>query len=236
MKLEVLPNTELIAKRSAAVIAEHARSAFAARGCFLLALSGGRSARTMLRTLGKEEVPWGGVHILQVHERIPRLGSVGKSFSQLREVLLEDTPIHPEHIHPMPVRSSNVCDGLQRYVRTLERLGGCAAILDLVHLELFADGHTASLLLDDPVLRVYDQDVAVTAPHQGWRHMTLTYPIINRARQILWIAAGNGKDRALFQLENADPSIPASGVRSQRSLILTEPAAAGARRQKHYVM
>ncbi len=224
MKLEVLPNLDLMAKRSAEVIAEHSRLAFAARGRFLLAVSGGQSTRMMLRMLGKEEVPWGGIHILQVHEQIPPAGS-GRGFSPLREVLLENTPIHPSQIYPMPVCNSNLCDGLRRYVRTLERLSGGPAVLDLVHLELFADGHIASLLLGDPVLHVNDQDVSLTELHEGQRHMTFTYPIINRARQTLWIVRGKEKVWALVRLGNADPSIPATGVRGDRALILTERVA-----------
>src|SRR5262249_60087948 len=64
---------------------------------------------------------------------------------------------------------------------------------DLIHLGLGPDGHTASLVPGDPVLEVADRAVAVTAEYQGRRRMTLTYPTLNSARQILWLESGARK-------------------------------------------
>jgi 6-phosphogluconolactonase len=99
-------------------------------------------------------------------------------------------------------------------------------VLDLIHLGLGADGHTASLVPGDPVLDVTDADVAVTCPYQGRRRMTLTFPMINRSGHILWVVTGREKAGALARLRDRDPSIPASCVRQDRALILADRPAA----------
>ncbi|MBV8397430.1 MAG: 6-phosphogluconolactonase [Acetobacteraceae bacterium] len=100
------------------------------------------------------------------------------------------------------------------------------AVLDLVHLGLGPDGHTASLVPGDPVLDVTDTDVALSGVYQGRRRMTLTYPIINRARRILWLVTGSEKAGPLVRLRAADPSIPAGRVRQGQALVLADRAAA----------
>ena len=78
----------------------------------------------------------------------------------------------------------------------------------------------------DPVLDVADADVAVTGPYQGRRRMTLTYPIINRSRRVLWLVTGGEKAGMLVRLRDGDRSIPASRVRQDRALMLADRAAA----------
>jgi 6-phosphogluconolactonase len=99
-------------------------------------------------------------------------------------------------------------------------------MLDLIHLGLGPDGHTASLVPGDPVLNVNDADVAMTGIYQGRRRMTLTYPMINRSRQILWVVTGNEKAQMLNRLLDGDQVIPAGRVRRERSLLLADEAAA----------
>jgi len=97
-----------------------------------------------------------------------------------------------------------------------------------VHLGLGPDGHTASLVPNDPVLQVMDRDVAVTGAYMGRQRMTLTYPVINRARQILWVVTGSEKVNPLSQLQKGDTSIPGGRISRDRALILADQAAAGA--------
>jgi 6-phosphogluconolactonase len=101
------------------------------------------------------------------------------------------------------------------------------AVLDLVHLGLGPDGHTASLVPGDPVLAVTDRAVALAGPYQGHRRMTLTFPVLDRARRILWLATGAEKKPMLARLRAGDRSIPAGRVSSERALLLTDRAAAG---------
>jgi 6-phosphogluconolactonase len=144
----------------------------------------------------------------------------------LRESLLLHAPLEPERIHAIPVESGDLDAACARYAQTLQEIAGSPPLLDLVHLGLGPDGHTASLVPGDPVLGVMDADVALTGIYQGRRRMTLTYPVINRARKVLWLVAGGEKAGMLARLQAGDPSIPAGHVRSERSVVLADRAAA----------
>jgi len=111
-------------------------------------------------------------------------------------------------------------------------MAGSPPILDLVHLGLGPDGHTASLVPGDPVLQVVDRDVAITGFYQGRKRMTLTYPVINRARQILWLVTGSEKANPLGHLLNADPAIPGGRISQDQALVLADRAAAGADKRR----
>ena len=225
MQVEVLADAEKVARRAAAIIAEHARSAFDARGRFVMAVSGGHTSWMMLRILAEEEVPWGGVVVLQVDERIAPGGDPDRNLTHLREALLQNAPIDPAQIYAMPVEATDPQAAAAEYARTLERIAGSPPVIDLVHLGLGSDGHAASLVPGDPVLQVTDRDVAITGLYQGRKRMTLTYPVINRARQILWIVTGSEKLKALLQLRNADSSIPGGRIRRDQSVVLADEAA-----------
>ena len=232
MQLEVLRDAQTVAARAAGVIAEHARAACAARGLFLMALSGGHTPWEMLRILAREEVLWGAVHVLQVDERIAPAGDPDRNLTHLQECLLENAPLDRAHIHAMPVESPDLEAAAAEYAITLQKIGGSPCVLDLVHLGLGPDGHTASLVPGDPVLQVVDRDVAITGLYQGRKRMTLTYPVINRARQILWVVTGTEKVKPLGQLLNADSSIPGARIRRDKALTLADQAAAVAQKRK----
>ena len=127
----------------------------------------------------------------------------------------------------MPVESPDLNAAATQYVDALRAISGSPPVLDLVHLGLGPDGHTASLVPGDPVLDVTDTDVALTGPYQWRCRMTLTYPIINRARRILWLITGSDKARPLARLRDADRAIPAGRVRQDQALVLADRAAAG---------
>jgi 6-phosphogluconolactonase len=100
--------------------------------------------------------------------------------------------------------------------------------LDIVHLGLGPDGHTASLVPGDPVLEVSDRRVALTGgPYQGHRRMTLTYPALNAARRIFWLVTGADKREALRKLLEGDTSIPAARVENDEVTLLADRAALG---------
>jgi 6-phosphogluconolactonase len=222
MNIEVLPDTDATARRAAAVIADEARKAVAARGRFVFAVSGGTTPWLMLRHLAAENVPWSAVSIAQVDERAAPDGHPDRNLTHLRESLLERAPIRPEQILAMPVTDTDLAAGAVQYIRTLEAVAGSPVVLDLVHLGLGPDGHTASLVPNDPVLAVTDRDLAITGEYQGRRRMTLTYPALNRARLILWLVTGAGKADMLVRLRAADPSIPAGRVSQERAVVLAD--------------
>jgi 6-phosphogluconolactonase len=226
MKIEVLDNADAVAKQAAMIIAAEARAAVAARGRFVVAVSGGQTPWQMLRYLAEENVPWDGIEVVQVDERVAPAGHPDRNLTHLLESLLARTPLRPEQIHAMPVEETDLEKAAQRYAQTLEKLAGTPPVLDLTHLGLGPDGHTASLIPGDPVLDVANADVALTGPYQGRRRMTLTYPILSRSRRILWLVTGESKADMLIRLREADPTIPAGRIRADRALVLADRPAA----------
>jgi 6-phosphogluconolactonase len=227
MKIEIFADADSVAREAAAVIAIEARAAVAERGRFIMAVSGGHTPWVMLRNLTREEVPWDKVHLAQVDERVAPPGHPDRNLTHLQESLLEHAPLPPEQIYAMPVESVDLESAAKQYAATLAKIAGSPPVLDLVHLGLGPDGHTASLVPGDAVLEVNDADVAVTGIYQGRRRMTLTYPIINRARRVLWLVTGSEKAGMLTRLREGDPSIPAGRVNQERALVLADRAAAG---------
>jgi 6-phosphogluconolactonase len=227
MKIDILADADAVAKEAAAIIAAEARAAVAARGRFIMAVSGGHTPWQMLRALADEEVPWAGVHIVQVDERVAPTGDPDRNFTHLRESLLEHVPLRPEQIYAMPVEEKDLATAAARYALTLREIAGTPPVLDLAHLGLGPDGHTASLVPSDAVLNVTDVDVALTEVYQGRRRMTLTYPMLNRSRRILWLVTGSDKVGMLERLHGGDVSIPAGRVCQDQALVLADRAAAG---------
>jgi 6-phosphogluconolactonase len=192
-----------------------------------MAVSGGKTPWQMLRALADEEVPWKAVHVAQIDERVAPSGDPDRNLTHLRESLLSHAPLPPDHIYPMPVEQSDLDAAAKEYEQTLRTIAASPPILDLAHLGLGPDGHTASLVPKDPVLNVTDRDVAVTNVYMGRRRMTLTYPILNRSRRVLWLASGPEKVEMLRRLQQADQTIPAGRVHPDQAIILADRAAAG---------
>ena len=227
MKLQVFADPGAVAKAGAEFIAAEARAAVTARSRFLIAVSGGSTPWQMLRALAAESVPWASMHVFQVDERVAPAGDPDRNLTHLTQALLENSPLTPEQIHPMPVGEDDLEAAAASYSRLLAQIAGVPTTLDLVHLGLGPDGHTASLVPGDPVLNSIERDVATTKPYQGRRRMTLTYPILNRSRRILWLVAGADKAAMLARLREGDQSIPAGRVRQDEALVLADRAAAG---------
>jgi 6-phosphogluconolactonase len=229
MRIEVLADPDAVAKRAATLVAEQARAAAKARGRFAFAVSGGHTPWVMLRELAGEQVPWDQVHVVQVDERVAPADSDERNFKHLRESLLSHVPLPPGNLHAMPVEADDLAAAAARYAQVLESLAGSPPVLDLVHLGLGPDGHTASLVPGDAVLGVTDAWVALTAGlYQGRRRMTLTYPVLDHARCVLWLVAGAEKVDALRRLTRHDQTIPAGRVRRGEGTIVVADRAAAA--------
>jgi 6-phosphogluconolactonase len=225
MRVEVFADAESVAQQAAALIAAEARAAVAARGRFVIAVSGGHTPWVMLHALSGEDVPWQNVYMAQVDERVAPAGDPDRNLTHLRESL--QAPLRPEQILAMPVEAPDLEAAAARYAATLREVAGSPSVLDLVHLGLGPDGHTASLVPGDPVLEFTAADVALTGIYQGRRRMTLTYPIINRSRRILWLVTGSEKVEMLGRLRQGDTSIPAGRVRQDQAVVFADKAAAG---------
>jgi 6-phosphogluconolactonase len=228
VEFKVYKDAESVAQAVAATIAADARAAVAARGRFIFAVSGGQTPWIMLRELAEEEdVPWPRIDVFQIDERVAPAGDPDSNLTHLRESFLERARLRPEQIHAMPVEAGDLEAAAGQYASTLREIACSPPTLDLAHLGLGADGHTASLVPGDPVLDVTDKDVAITGIYQGRRRMTLTFPAINRARRILWVVTGSEKADMLRCLHEGDLSIPAGRVRRDFASVLADRAAAG---------
>ncbi len=213
----MVADAEAAAKRGAEVVSEAARSALG-QSSFALALSGGRTPWRMLELLEQGALAEPGTTIFQVDERIAPADDEDRNFTHLRNSL---SPRALERLLPMPVEADDFDEAAERYGAALPDE------LDLVHLGLGDDGHTASLVPDDPVLEVDDRLVAVTAgEYQGHRRMTMTFPALARARRVLWLVTGEEKRDALAKLRAGDRSIPAARVEARNALIIADRAAA----------
>lgn len=218
-ELEVVTDAEASARRAAEIVAETARSAVEERGSFALAVSGGRSPSLLFADLATRDMPWRQTGIWQVDERVAPDGDPDRNLTGL----LANLPLEGRAVvRPMPVTDDGLEAAADRYAASLpERF-------DLVHLGLGDDGHTASLLLGDPVLDEVARDVAVTGEYRGRRRMTFTYPLLDRQPFVLWLVTSGDKAAVLPLLLAADPSIPAGRIRAARQLVLADRAAASA--------
>jgi 6-phosphogluconolactonase len=226
VKFEVQRDEEAVARRAAAIIAADLRTAVTSRGRFAMAVSGGCTPWRMLRALAEESLPWEKVHVFQVDERVAPADAPDRNLAHLRASLLDHAPLPPDHVHAMPVEAADLGRAAEQYSQTLRDVAGAPAVLDLVHLGLGPDGHTASLVPGDPALDVADVDVATSGPYQGRLRMTLTFPLINRSRRIVWLVTGGEKAQTLVRLRAGDRSIPASRVRRDGALVVADRAAA----------
>ena len=217
-ELEVLPDAGLVAQRGAELIAEAAEEAIAERGGFSIAASGGTDPWEMYRRLSWLGPDWERVQVLQVDERVAPDGDPDRNLTHLLETLPK---AGRPRVQPMPVTERDLDAAAREYAAALP------PSIDLVHLGLGPDGHTASLVPGDPVLEVDHRRVAMTGTYQGHRRMTLTYPELDRAGRILWLITGERKREPLARLMAGDRSIPAGRVRATDAVVVADRAAAG---------
>jgi 6-phosphogluconolactonase len=211
----VRPSPEEAAQATARLVADAARAAIATRGRCEVAVSGGSTPMRMLAALGQLQIAWEHVVIHQVDERVAPAGDPARNVTSLLAAL----PARA-HVRPMPVESADLDTA------ALEYAAGLPARFDVIHLGIGDDGHTASLVPGDAVLDVADRDVAITGTYRGHRRMTLTLPVLDRARRVLWLATGADKRGPLALLRAGDPSIPASRVRALDQVVVCDAAAA----------
>jgi 6-phosphogluconolactonase len=214
-ELKALPDANAVARAGAGFVAQQARKAVDSNGSFHFAVSGGHTPWAMFAELAVEEMPWERVVVYQVDERVAPADDPDRNLGHLYAALGSA----PARVQAMPVNERDLEVATRTYAATLPEH------FDLVHLGLGPDGHTASLVPGDPVLAVTDRLVALTQPYQGRVRMTLTYPALARAHQILWLVTGEDKKVALAKLMAGDTSIPAARVEAGASLVLTDEAA-----------
>jgi 6-phosphogluconolactonase len=181
----------------------------------------------MLEVLARMPVAWGALDVFQVDERAVPFDDERRNARRIRELLCREGSLAPSRLHCMPVTDEPLEAAAVRHARTLMQHAGAPPVLDIAQLGLGPDGHTASLVPGDPLLAVDHAEVGVSAPYQGTRRMSLTYPALNRARHILWLVTGAGKADMLARLVAGDVSIPAGLVARASAVVFADaPAAA----------
>ncbi len=220
----VVAGAEQLAAIAAERLAAELEQALSARPRAAIALSGGSTPWRVFEMLADHPLPWERIDVHQVDERVAPQGDAARNLEQLRDHLTDRVAAV---LHPMPVDVPDPDDvdslrsAADAYARTLPDA------FDVVHLGLGDDGHTASLVPGDAVLDERDRLVAVTEPYRGHRRMTLTLPVLDRARCIVWIVSGASKREPLARLLADDTSIPAGLVRATRQVVITDTASDG---------
>ncbi len=229
MNVEVLADGEALARRAVDLLVDASARAIDERGVFVWAVSGGSTPRRMLELLGeRNDLDWGSTHLFQVDERIAPDGSADRNATMLESALLtEDFLRHhsPAGIHLMPVTANDLDAAAASYGERMDSIAGSPVVFDLVQLGMGSDGHTASLIPGDPILQVDTVDVALTGDYQGRRRMSFTWPVLDRAKQLLWVIGGESKRGAVQQFLSNDAAIPATLPTQARAIVLLDEAA-----------
>jgi 6-phosphogluconolactonase len=223
LELHVYHDGDELGRGAADQVATHLQWAIERNGAATFAVSGGNSPRLMFEALARHPVGWRDVHLFQVDERMAPDGDPARNWNMLQEALLDSVDIPADHVHPIPVRD-DLDAAAREYEQTLRSV--CNGVLDVVHLGLGDNGHTASLMPNDPALGVEDRLVShTTAPFQGHQRVTLTYPAINAAQHIVWLVEGESKAAMLRRLVAGDDAIPAGRVLQDRAAVFCDEAA-----------
>jgi len=236
--LRVLPGPAEVAAEAAAEVAARAGEAVAARGAFMLALSGGSTPRALYALLADPSgalaarMPWGRTQVFFGDERHVPPGHPDSNFRMAREALLARVPIPAENVHRIRGELPDAAEAAAAYERELRAVLGEVPALDLVLLGLGEDGHTASLFPGSPALDERERWVAAPWVERiGAFRITLTLPVLDRARAVVFLVAGAEKAaalrRALRGAAEGEP-VPAARVRplGGRLLWLADRAAA----------
>jgi 6-phosphogluconolactonase len=223
LRIDILPDAGELARRGAEQVVSAARSAVARSGRAVLAFSGGSTPARMFAALAGESLPWSQIHVFQVDERVAPDGDPDRNIGQIRSALVERGVLPEANLHAMPVTAPDLRAAAAAYAEVLAASTG--GVIDLVHLGLGDDGHTASWPPGDPVVDS-ESDVAVVGPYRGRVRMTVTPRLVNRATRILWLVSGADKAEALRRLVAGDPAVPASRVRRRGAVLLADRAAA----------
>jgi 6-phosphogluconolactonase len=214
------------ARLAADEVARACVAAVTARARALVAFSGGETPWLMLQSLRERELPWRSIHVTQVDERVAPAGDARRNLTRLVDLLIRGGPLPEGNLWPMPVEDEPLDAAAASFQARLEAEFGRPVGFDLVQLGLGTDGHTASLVPGDPVLRVDDRDVAVSRLYQGTLRMTLTFPALSRARERMWLVTGASKAARLQELLAGGGAVPSVRVSREHATVIADAAAA----------
>jgi 6-phosphogluconolactonase len=205
--VEVLPDKAALIERSLAVVLSVIQDAIAERDRCTLALAGGSTPKPLYEALAQQDLPWQKLYIFWGDERYVPIDHPDSNAGMAKAAWLDQVPIPPEQIFPMPTQPEDPETAAQQYEQTLRKVFPEAAEtvpqFDLILLGMGDDGHTASLFPHTEALAVRDRLITV-GNKDGQPRITFTVPLINRARSVLFITAGANKQHALSQVFAAE--------------------------------
>lgn len=224
MKLHVQSSADAAARKAAQIIADLLNKALSSRPMATVAFSGGSTPNRMFQYLAQQQIDWSRVEIFQVDERIAPAGDPARNIAALQQHLLDHIDIPEQQVFTIPVEASDLDESLESYASQLKTAAGNPPHLDIVHLGLGDDGHTASLPPGDDVLNS-GRLVDICADFNGYRRITLTFPVLDQANSIVWLVAGADKALMLGRLLARDVEIPAGRVSQGRAILVSDEAA-----------
>jgi 6-phosphogluconolactonase len=240
-KIYTCAGEEELAATAAAYIAALALDAVSLRGRCTIALAGGRTPEKTYLDLASEEIsekiPWEQVHLFWSDERLVPLTDRNSNYRMAAQALLSRVPVPGENVHPVPAGRESSEQAAREYEQTLKGLfqGGdlrrvhdrTYPVFDLVLLGVGPDGHTASLYevsSIDPEEHRWVIPTRCPEPHPARERVSLSLPVINSARSVLFLVSGEGKrevlQRVLSRADGSIPVIPAQMVQPARNLVL----------------
>jgi 6-phosphogluconolactonase len=194
---KVLADASSLIEAAAEHFVSTARAAIAKRGVFFVALAGGSTPKGLYQKLATspymEQIDWSRVHLFFGDERCVPATHDDSNFKMARTAMIDLIPIPEENVHRMPTESGDAAEVASRYAETLELIMQDQPF-DLVLLGLGPDGHIASLFPETPALAVTDTRTTslFVEKFDSWR-VTLTYAVINAARQVIVFISGEAK-------------------------------------------
>jgi 6-phosphogluconolactonase len=233
-RIETLADTAALARH----VAEWMTSAaLAATGAFRVSLSGGSTPKALYTLLASDDFrgrfPWARVSWYWGDERFVPHDHPESNYRMGREAMLAKAPVPPENVHPVPTNGTPE-EAASRYERTLQAAYGAAVLdrvrplFDITLLGLGTDGHTASLLPNDPVLQERRRWVVAVSHRRPEVRITMTYPVIESSRQVAFLVAGKEKAAIFSAIRTGESQAPAARVNPIGELIwFVDMAAAG---------
>jgi 6-phosphogluconolactonase len=220
---EVVGDADALAARAADVFARAVEESVSDKGSCAFALSRPTPER-VFQAVGRMRLPRRVTQMYQVDERVAPDRSDDRNLTLIERDLA--SWVRDSNLHKMKIDSEHPENGGKRYAKDLEEELGSPPILDFVHLGLGTDGHTASLMPGDPVLDVRDKWVATTKKVAGFRRLTLTYPVIDAARLVIFVVSGREKAEALRRVLSGDKDAPAARIQASNVRFFVDAEAA----------
>ncbi|MCZ2200807.1 6-phosphogluconolactonase [Cylindrospermopsis raciborskii] len=232
-RVEILPDLQGLVARARDAILSSLATAIQERGQFTIALSGGSTPKPLYEAIGSLNLDWDKIHVFWGDERYVPSNHPDSNELMARITWLNRVPIPQTNIHAIPTLSGNPVADANRYEQHLQEFFHCSPgtfpSLDVVLLGMGDDAHTASLFPHTEALQVRDRLITV-GNKDGNPRITFTYPLINAARSVIFLAAGANKRPALSQVfaEVADDfTYPSRLIKPQGELLWLLDAAAG---------